>query len=161
MRYAEVRDSIQSGDLLAWRGESLISRLIRHWTASPWSHVGVAWRFRGRLFVLEAREGRGVTIRAASHALPFHHINTGVKWTDAAEALALAQLGKPYSYSDFVRAGLGLKLNDPTGDICSEYAAFVIAAADPHRNHYPATPTPGKLVEHFLLEGATLKGIQA
>lgn len=54
MRYDEARALIQSGDLLTWRGEGFVRRLIRHGRGASWSHVGIAWRFRSRLFVLEA-----------------------------------------------------------------------------------------------------------
>ena len=160
MRYADARSQIQSGDLLAWRGETALGRLVRMATGGSWSHVGVAWHFRGRLFVLEAREGAGVQLRAASNALPFDWIATGNLWGAPSEALALALLGRPYSYGDFVQAGLGLRLTDKRGFICSEYAAFVLGAGDPSREAYPVAPTPAALVDHFLDSGAPLSTVR-
>ena len=70
MIYQDARVDIQSGDLLAWSGRSAIGRFIRSWTGGTASHVGVAWVVAGRVLVLEAREGRGVTVRPLSRALP-------------------------------------------------------------------------------------------
>ena len=98
-----------------------MSSLIRRVTSGGYSHVGIAWAFDGRLFVLEARELRGVTIRAASNALPFVHVATGAAWTPRTRRRALAELGKPYSYLDAVRAGLRRPMRNRAA-ICSAYA---------------------------------------
>lgn len=156
MQYEAARGVIRSGDLLAWRGRGPISWLIRHVTGGSHTHAGVAWRFRGRLFVLEAREGRGVQIRALSQATPFDWIVTGIAWTDDAERVALAGLGRPYSYRDAIRTAFGLSQRRP-GDICSEYAARVLRTADPLKHHYPPNPTPSDLVNFFLDGGAPLR----
>lgn len=157
MHYAEARAEIQSGDLLAWRGESCLGRLVRHWTGSRWSHVGVAWRFRGRLFVLDARHGAGVGLRAVSNVpKPFDWIKTGVDWSDKAESVALSHLGKPYSYEDFFRAALMVPPGDPWGDICSEYAGRVLAAVNPKWRllvEFGRTTSPGSLVNEVLSHG--------
>ncbi len=42
MRYTDTRDLINDGDVLAFRGTRLFSRLIKLWTRSRVSHVGVA-----------------------------------------------------------------------------------------------------------------------
>jgi len=60
MKYSEVRDTIKSGDLLAWshRGwrtwYDIKIQAVRFFTQSEFSHVGVAWAVGGRVFVLEA-----------------------------------------------------------------------------------------------------------
>lgn len=58
--YAEIRNQIKTGDMLLWRdsGEgSLRTRLerlaVKHGTASPYTHVGVAWAEYGRVWVME------------------------------------------------------------------------------------------------------------
>ncbi len=157
MNYAAARPVIKSGDLLAWRGQSLIGRLIRHVTGGSYSHVGIAWHFRGRLFVLEAVEGRGVQIRAASSLPSFDWIKCGLIWHDVAEAEALSLLGKPYSYMDAIRAALGLRFQS-RGYICSEYAAYV-------QHHAGAltgtldTITPSALVAFWLNAGKPLQAV--
>lgn len=154
MRYAEARNQIKSGDLLAWRGRGPVGWIVRHWTGSAWSHVGVAWRFRGRLFVLEAREGIGVGLRAVSNALPFDHIGSDADWNDEVERFALDHLGKAYSYPDFVRAGLGLAPGHE-GEICSEYAAKVLRRAGVLASGY----TPAQIVNSCLELGGEMRSV--
>ena len=162
--YATARESIRSGDLLAWRSKSLLSLVIRMVSAGSWSHVGVAWWFKDRLFVMEAREGVGVGFRAVSETLPFDHIATGADWSDEAETYGISVFGRKYSYADAARAGLGVKFSGE-GKICSEFAvdllrrtgnAFLLSG----RKGWPNPVTPSELVEHFLDRGATLRSIR-
>lgn len=69
MLYSEVRDDIKNGDLLAFRGTALFSRLIKAWTHSRTSHVGIACWMHGRLTVIEAMEGVGVRVYPMSMRL--------------------------------------------------------------------------------------------
>lgn len=156
MHYSEAREKIRSGDLLAWRGKGLVSWLIRHVTGGSHTHVGVAWWLHDRLFILEAREGVGVQIRAASAALPFDWISLDLIWDEVTERFALQALGKPYSYADALRAGLGFRLSDD-GYICSEYAAEVIRCLEMDCSDRPAShSTPTGLVQHWLDHGKAL-----
>ena len=129
MRYAEARPLIASGDLLAFSNPRFVSRLIRSWTGGSYSHVGIAWRYRDRLFVLAAKEGGyGVCLLALSEQLPVYWLKTGVVWTDEVEDLATRRLGKPYSYEDCALVALG---RQPRHDdeVCSVYAATVLKTA--------------------------------
>lgn len=60
MIYNEVRDNIKDGDLIAFSGKKLLSRLIQKVTYSVISHVGMAVWIKNRLFVIEAVEGAGI-----------------------------------------------------------------------------------------------------
>ena len=62
MKYAEVRLLVRDGDVLAFRGTRLFSKIIKLWTRSRVSHVGVACWMHGRLTVVEALEGVGVRV---------------------------------------------------------------------------------------------------
>lgn len=60
MKYADARDSIQTGDIFAqthtgWgsRGD-IESQIVRIFTRSEFSHCGIFWVFGGRVFVIEA-----------------------------------------------------------------------------------------------------------
>lgn len=60
MQYEEVRSKIKTGDMLLWRAtkEGTLRNVIERWfvthgTASPYSHVGVAWVGGGRVWVME------------------------------------------------------------------------------------------------------------
>lgn len=129
MRYAEARPLIASGDLLAFANGGLVSRLIRTWCGGSYSHVGIAWRFDDRLFVLSAKEGGyGVCLLALSEQVPFFWLRTGVTWTRTLRRFATMRLGKPYSYEDCALVALGRK---PRHDdqVCSVYAATILQAA--------------------------------
>lgn len=58
----ERAKGIRDGDVLAFHRRGLWSALIRKWTESPISHVGFAFNLRGRVWVVEAQEGRGVQV---------------------------------------------------------------------------------------------------
>jgi hypothetical protein len=60
--YAQVRPTLQSGDLLFCSGSFVFSRLIQRATGSPWSHVAIIMRLDAidRLMVLESVESQGV-----------------------------------------------------------------------------------------------------
>ena len=154
--YADARPLISSGDLLAWSDCDLVARAIRLWTQSTWDHVGIAWRFRDRLFVLEATLS-GVGLRALSLATPFDWIATSAKWTDDVEAFALAQLGRPYDVYDAIRVGLGVKPSS-AGEICSLYAAEVIAATGA-TSFLRKGLTPQALVATMLYRGCELRRV--
>lgn len=60
--YTEVREYIQSGDILLCSGSSPMSEMIQLATDSMWSHVGFVLRLDAihRIFVLESVESVGV-----------------------------------------------------------------------------------------------------
>ncbi|SNY90087.1 hypothetical protein SAMN04515647_0229 [Cohaesibacter sp. ES.047] len=158
MVYPDARCQIRSGDLIAFRGKGPVSWLIRHVTGGFHTHVGVAWWFRGRLFILEAREGIGVTLRAACAALPFDWIRLSVDWSASVEDFAFSQLGKPYSYIDALGAGLGFPMT-AEGYICSEYAAEIFWRSDLDFDLKSSAITPTALVEYWIEQGASLNHI--
>lgn len=67
--YEEVRNYIQSGDLLLCSGTSTFSKLIKRATGSIWSHVGfiLRWDEIDRLIVMESVESIGVRSVSLSH----------------------------------------------------------------------------------------------
>ena len=134
--YTASRHLIKSGDLLAWSRTGFISRLVRAWTGSTYSHVGVAWVVAGRVFVLEALDGKGVVIRPLSNLLPVYHVDVGVIWTQERENFALKHVGESYSFLDAIRAGFGLQPKHK-GWQCVEYASAVIGYEVD--NHDPET----------------------
>src|SRR5580698_7008054 len=60
--YEQIRDSIQSGDLLFGSGSSLMSSMIKGATNSVWSHVAFIIRLEviNRIMVMESVETIGV-----------------------------------------------------------------------------------------------------
>lgn len=130
MRYLDARGLIQSGDVLAWTHRPLRSlydlqiQIVRMFTRSEWSHVGLAWVVGGRLFVLEAVSA-GVRIFPLSRAGAFTWVQRGAFTVDQ-EELALAHVGEPYSKWDAIRAFFGASNNADGHWSCSEYVCAVL-----------------------------------
>lgn len=109
MKYADVRPSIRSGDLLAfshgdWKTWSGIQvNLIRIFTRSTYSHVAVAWVVGGRVFVLEAVKPQ-LRIFPLSKLGDFYYIPLNTKWDAETEEFALSKIGVDYSELDAIRA---------------------------------------------------------
>lgn len=102
MKYLEARPFIRSGDLLAFSGGSwrtwagIKVNLVRMFTRSTYSHVGLAWVVGGRVFVLEAVKPR-LRIYPLSQCSNFYWLGLRAPWTPMAEAFALARIGSVYS----------------------------------------------------------------
>jgi hypothetical protein len=43
-KYSDIRDQLDCGDIVLFSGNSFVSRLIRRFTNSEWSHVGITMR---------------------------------------------------------------------------------------------------------------------
>ncbi len=69
--YADVRANLRSGDLFFCSGNYLVSRAIRHFTDSPWSHVGIILVVKeiDRVLLLESVEDMGVRMAPVSKYL--------------------------------------------------------------------------------------------
>lgn len=42
--YTQLRSQLKTGDLVLFSGRTLAARLVRWWTGSPWSHIGIIVR---------------------------------------------------------------------------------------------------------------------
>ena len=111
MEYTKGRENIKSGDLLAWSKKDfttikdLFPWIVRVFTASKYTHVGVAWVVEGRVFVIEAVPPC-VRIYPLSRRLPCYHINMNVDWQEGDDKFLIDQVGKPYSTMDAIRGYL-------------------------------------------------------
>ena len=100
--YPSVRDEIQDGDILLFRGKSWLSRFICWVTDSPYSHAGILAWWNGRLMVLEA-VSRGVRTSRMSLVVSKYSGKVELWTTDESlsrfEVIRTAQLllGKRYS----------------------------------------------------------------
>ena len=156
--YASIRDQVKDGDLLLFRGRSLLSRIIRKFTSSPYTHAGIAmwWQPEGlsrrRLLVFEAI-GKGIVLSPASRAVDQYDGRVDWYWlTDQARqaldterlfALALAQLGKRFGALGLVVYALryilarlrimdmegGEDAKNPRAMFCSWYVSYVFKGA--------------------------------
>eukprot|EP01037_Dinobryon_pediforme_P011886 gene11885-11977_t len=151
-----IVNQVQSGDVLAFRGTSLMSELIQHVEGGAYSHVALAFQQPDGLYVLEAREFIGIRKIIASKYLPVYHVDliaTGCKWTPQVEALALSIIGKEYSYLAAIEVGLGFS-PDQSAEICSLYCQQVLTKAGfviPRRGM-----TPQALIDDLIEQGATI-----
>ena len=73
--YSKVRKTLQTGDLFFASGNYLISKLIRKFTKSPWSHVGIVFpvKSQGGALLLESVEDRGVSFLPIARYLEDYH----------------------------------------------------------------------------------------
>lgn len=139
MKYAQIRSRIKSGDLLAWQGKGFESRLVRALTGSSYSHVGVAWKIAGRLFVLEAALS-GVRIFPLSSKGSFYWISLeGLDWSDSAEAAAMSPMGEQYSRLEAVAGYFGQTFLAKSWQ-CAEYALTIYASMGYPVESVEATP---------------------
>ena len=132
MNYSEARDSIRSGDLISqshgdwttWRGFKV--NLVRIFTRSTYSHVGIAWVVGGRVLILEAVKPE-LRIYPMSRIGDFYLLPLQAQWSDFAEATALKNIGVDYSEIVAMQAFFGPL---PEGEIrqCAAYALSVLRA---------------------------------
>ena len=156
MEYSDARVDIQSGDLLAWSGHSFFSRLIKLFTESSITHVGIAYKLGKRLFVLEAMEGRGVRIFPLSRRVPFFWIRPSVRtheWNTIVEDAALERIGEKYSFKECARAVFKKRLKRDAYWQCAEFASYMLSLIGYPANGYNI---PHTLVQKMLDEGCCL-----
>lgn len=113
MKYTTSRSSIQTGDVLAWSHRKIdsfygfISWLIRLFTQSEYNHVGIAWNYQGRIFVIEAVRPY-IRVVPLSSKLPVYWVPLDSKLTEEAEnyAFSLVGVGK-YSTIEAIKSYFG------------------------------------------------------
>lgn len=150
-QYEDVRDQLQSGDILLCSGSGIFSQMIQKWSDSVWSHVGFIMRLDDidRVMVLESVEPIGVRTVPFSHYIKNYKDNRGYPGrllvarhrdfpTDQPKKLnklsrfAIDRFGYPYDKDEIARIAarigfglFGIKKKRPKWDqeyICSEYA---------------------------------------
>ncbi len=114
--YREVRATFREGDLLAFRGRSPVSAMIRAMTGSVYSHVGLVYPIEDRRYCLEA-VGKGVSLGLMSEVSKRYAGGIDYFEIDAADAVrhkatlfALEQLGKSFDFLGLLRFFLFLGL---------------------------------------------------
>jgi hypothetical protein len=181
MRYSDVCDAIQTGDVLLFRGRRWYSWLIRFWTQSVYSHVGVAYRLKvnghSRLCLFEAVAFQGVRlhpmdrymsecVRAGSQ-VDWYALVDGVgvnrekvadqclqRWADS--YAGLVQFWWSFGLGRFVRQAFKLPSRLGRGEFCSWIAAEALQHGG-YRAGYgdpadPALTDPGALSRYTCLQ---------
>ena len=67
IKYKDIRDKIQTGDIVFVEGHSLFSRLIKLVTHGKVTHVGILIKLAKRLFVVESIDFKGCRMMLASN----------------------------------------------------------------------------------------------
>lgn len=145
--YKDLRSTIKSGDIIAWSHNGL----VRLFTESEYSHVGVAWVVGERVLVIEAVQPM-VRIYPLSKLLPFYHVSNISNWTQAGEEFALAQVGLPYSIKDAIRAYFG-KVSPDGRWQCAELVNAIYKA---NGTELTDKCTPSGVIEQAMIQGASL-----
>lgn len=125
VKYADVRAAMASGDVVFFQSNHWKARLVRWWTKSPFSHVGILFCVAGRVFVLEAVLN-GVRIYPLSKEARFWHAPRFVDWGVEAEEFAMSKVSEPYSQFWAVLAGAGFRLPDDGMWQCAEFVRQVL-----------------------------------
>jgi hypothetical protein len=103
--YRHNRSRIKDGDVLMYRGRSLVSRIVQLATGSKYSHAGIAAWWNERLMVLEA-VGKGVVVTPISRNIRSY--SGSVEWFTCIDEIpadqrlqmirfAQRELGKEYA----------------------------------------------------------------
>ena len=139
MRYRSDRGQIKSGDIILWSGTGIAARIVRWFTKSKWSHVGIAVWWGPRLMVLDSFPFKGTRARPLSHDLKNAYLlPSGAQWHGEALAFALDELDKKYSFQNLWKTWLGLDLVKREYQ-CAQYVAMVLRFAG-IKLTMPATP---------------------
>lgn len=141
--YADMRDDLQTGDLVFCSGSYFFSRTIQRFTGSVWSHVGMIYKdpTLKRIFILESETLIGVRLAPLSKYLRDYHgknrpykgniviarVNPPIDRSKLNHAISygMDELTKPYDNFEIIRIGLRIlfSVSRRTRDrkyICSE-----------------------------------------
>lgn len=151
MNYATFRPQIKSGDLLAWSTHQakgfrrFVNNLIRVFTMSEFSHVGIAWVIGDRVFVIEAVSPT-VRIFPLSKKVPFYHIDMGLNIDDDHVNYLLSRVGESYSILQAIQAYFGKPKEDKVWQCAELCTSFYRKSGLAIKNSW----TPSALVEAIL-----------
>jgi cell wall-associated NlpC family hydrolase len=142
LRYEDVRNEIQDGDVLLFDGTHFLSSVVKRLTSGAYSHCGIVLTWNGRRMFVHADVANGVQAGLLSAALERFR-GPGVSWLSVAaeareqldlEALtaeAQSHLGMPYDVWGVVHAGAHVLLgaraprpaDEPQPTHCSAFVA--------------------------------------
>lgn len=86
--YEDVRGEIRDGDILLYKGQTVVSRLIEFFTRSEYSHAGIAAWWNERLMVVEATH-KGVFVDTLRRSIGRY--NGDVEWWSCKKEIKIDQ----------------------------------------------------------------------
>jgi len=136
-----ARSEFRDGDLLCFRGRGWVSLLIRRLTRSSYSHVGLIYRFEGRVYCLEA-VGAGVRLVLMSQlmkryegGIDYYSVDAQTPVRRQAVSWCFTQLGKLYDTAGIARfawtllTGNAARARRDDQWFCSEFVAAAFSEA--------------------------------
>jgi len=172
-KYLSVRDSLQIGDVIAFKGQGLFAWAIS--IVSRYTHVGMVVRFSDlkggdRVFILEALDQKGIVLMPLSAKLfqyrgkaDWFKLNVPQSISDpvcrdSIYQFLMQQLGKNYDYMSIKRIiekFLNIldfrRYEDTTRMICSELVAEALNNAGLCSIKDCSTITPEQITEQLVL----------
>jgi hypothetical protein len=137
MNYEDARNKIKTGDMLLFRyraGVGLRANverwLVSHGTASPYTHVGVAWSEHGRNWCMDMTT-KGCAPRLLSSCGDFDLACSPMPLNEEALGFAFSQFGElQYSRLRAIGGALGLiDIKSEHESMCAEYALTIYKKA--------------------------------
>jgi hypothetical protein len=138
-------NELKSGDLLYWRGKGFKAWLVRNWTHSLYSHVGMYWLNGTVPLILEADSKRGVVVRVWDIDPPQAGQHTGVAFRPQALDLMRNLNGKPYSYWTAILTVFCIAGKGSNAFICSELVVKMLEIMGWDWRGYQPTPEGTRL----------------
>lgn len=137
--YETVRSQINNGDLMLFRGDTLLGKIIRNLDGAYYNHIGLVFAANGRLMILDSN-APGVEpeflstrlqkydefciVRPSSAKWTTDQINTAV--TNVMDRAAAKHIKYDFSLLLEIaiqrKTGEDLPMNNDNRDICSEFA---------------------------------------
>ena len=155
--YSDARPLIESGDILAFGHEGFASRsdlesqVVRFFTRSEFSHVGLAWVVAGRVMILEAVVPM-VRIYPLSRMGSFYWLPLRQPLSAEAEEKALSIVGQEYSKWEAIKSFFGRNRANQKWQ-CAEFVQTVLGV---NGIKLDGNPTPTTMVRAAMELGAPL-----
>ena len=120
---------IETGDLLVWDTTGLRSKrdlqlqLVRTFTRSEYTHVGIAYRTKDEVFVVEATPP-SVRLFPLRKLLPVYHVDLHLKLNDDHLDYLFRYIGEDYSLIDVVMTAFGKPKKDRKwhcAELCKDF----------------------------------------
>lgn len=154
MKYADIRDQIRDGDLIAVRSNHRgLPALTRYFTHSPYTHTAVAIWLGGGLWAAEMNAGGNVLVPLSRYQDSDFDVFSCPAAPEAVRILTLEFLRDriDYDFIDLLRIAahnvLRLKLPTDTGGlVCSAGSARIYRSARWAPVGLPSIPAPSDLV---------------
>jgi len=167
-----VRPNVKTGDLMLFRGKSLLAKTIQYFDDAKWNHIGVVFRTAGRFFIVDSNR-RGVHPEFLSERC-MDNVEVAVirprtafhqeKQKAMCKLMSEADAGIKYDFSLLARIAIARKtgvdlaaLGNEKKDICSEFARrYALKVGMTHYDNRPNWITPQDFVRMHNSQAAEL-----